>query len=234
MAFVSGSTVSTVTFSSDAGDDGTVVDATGCFGDASCGVSCQEVKVDEKGIKFIKDTDASAMSSVTVRVCVQSIMTAGDNSLYAYTDANSVTATNKVTFGSDLSTGDNDFTITQAFLDEIWGGASHNFECRVVSDIDGSKNKIGEMSIEYTVPLIDITGVTKDDDDNIVDQMPLTLLRRSGGSAPYTWTTIDTLTSDVTTGAYTFSYEDDSSQYRVFGQNTDGTQSDITPEVQGV
>jgi hypothetical protein len=233
MTFVTGSPVSTVTYSSDTGDDGTVVDATGCFGDASCGVSCQEVKVNEKGIKFIKDTDASLMSSVTLRICVQSIMTAGDNDIYAYTDANSVTATASVNLGSNLSVGDNDITITQAFLDEVWGGASHNFECRIASD-GSSKNKIGELSIEYTVPLIDIIGVTKDDDDNIVDEMPLTLLERSGGSAPYTWTTKDTLTSDVTTGAYTFSYEDNSAQYRVLGQNTDGTQSDITPEVQGV
>jgi hypothetical protein len=234
MVFVTGNPVSLVTYTSDTADDGTVTPATACFGDASCAISCQEVKINEKGIKFIKDSDASNMSAVTIRICVQSIMTAGDNDLLAYTDANSVTASNSVSLGSNLSVGDNDFTITQAFLDEIWLGVSHNFELRVTSGSGGSKNKIGEMSIQYTIPLIDITGVTKDDDDNIVDEMPLTLLRRSGGSAPYTWTTLDTLTSDVTTGAYTFSYEDDSSQYRVFGQNTDGTQSDITPEVQGV
>ncbi len=233
MTFVVGTEVQQLLATSDEGDDTGLTDVTSCMSDASCAVSCVEVKQDEKQVKFRKNSDASAMSSVTFRVCVQSIMTAGTNTLYAYTDANSVTATGHVEFPSNLSTGDNDFTVTQALLDEIFGGASADFTIRIISEF-GSKNKIGECSIEYTIPLIDIIGVTKDDDDNIDDLMPLCLFRRQGGSAPYDWTQVDKLTSTVTTGAYQFSYEDDSQQYRVFGQNTDGTESDITPEVQGV
>ncbi len=233
MVFVVGTEVQQVLATDNLDDDTGLTDTTTCMSDASCSTVCTEVKIDEKEIKFRKDTDASAMSAVTLRICVQSIMTAGSNTLYAYTDANSVTATGHVEFPSDLSTGDNDFTVTQALLDEIFGGASADFTIRVVSEF-GSKNKIGEMSIEYTVPLIEIIGVTKDDDDNIDDLMPLVLWRRQGGSAPYDWTQKQKLTSTVTTGAYIFSYEDDSQQYRVFGQNTDGTESDITPEVQGV
>lgn len=233
MVFIVGTEVQLVEATSDEGDDASLSDQTSCMGDASCATSCIEVKEDEKQIKFRKDSDASAMSSVTFRLCVQSIMTSGTNTLYAYTDANSVTTTAHIEFPSDLSTGDNDFTITQAFLDEIFGGASADFTLRVISEF-GSKNKCGECSLEYTIPLVDIIGVTKDDDDNIDDLMPLVLFRRQGGSAPYDWTQVQKLTSTVTTGAYTFSYEDDSQQYRVFGQNTDGTESDITPEVQGV
>lgn len=230
MVFVFGTQMDLVTFSSNSADDGTVTDATSGF--SNCGTSTQEVKIDEKGCKFEKDSAAAAMSSVTFRLCVESIMTAGDNSLYAYTDGNSVTTTANETFGSDLSAGDNDYSIAQAFLDEITVSSGF-FTLRVVS-VDGSKNKIGSMEIEYTIPLIDIDGITKDDDDNLVTSRGVVLFRRTGGSSPYTWTQIDSATSNGTTGAYQFSYEDDGSEYRVFAQNTDGTKSDITPEIQGV
>ena len=231
MVFVSGTLVQNNFSTADDGDDSGLVDATACYSDASCGTSCQEVKVDEKQIKFEKDSAVANMTDLTLRVCVESIMTAGDNSFLAYTDSNSVTNTNKETFGSNLSTGDNDFVCAQAFIDEI---GTTNLSVRFVSDIDGSKNKIGEMSLEYTVPLIDIDGITKDDDDNVVVSRGVVLFRRSGGSSPFTWTQIDSQTSNGTTGAYSFSYEDDGSEYRVFAQNTDGTKSDITPEIQGV
>jgi len=233
MAFVKGIFIQEVLQTSDEGDDTGLSDLTTCFSDSSTAVSCVEVKVDERQIRFEKDTEANVMSAVTMRLGVNSVMTAGTNTFYAYTDNNSVTATGHVEYPGDLSTGNNDLAIHQALLDEIYGGGAGAFTIRVISEF-GSKNKIGETEIEYTAPHINIIGVTKDDDDNIDDLMPLTLLRRSGGSAPYTWTTAQTKTSTVTTGAYDFDYEDDSSQYRILGQNTDGTQSDITPEVQGV
>lgn len=226
MVLVYGTFVQTVALSDNGADDGTLVDATSGFQD--CGTSTQEVKVDEKGIKFEKDSPAANMTSVSLNLCVQSIMTGGNNGIIAYTDANSVTETNTHTTAT-LDVGDNIFSLTQATVDEI---LTTFFTIRVISE--GSKNKMGEMEIEYTVPLIDIDGITKDEQDNIVVSVKLTLMVRSGGSAPYTWTTIDTVTSDGTTGVYQFSYEDGGAEYRVFGQNTDGTESDITPEVQGV
>ena len=230
MVFIVGSLVQSVIITSNTGDDGALGNLTSCMGDASCAVSCYEVKQSTNAVKFEKDSVAVNMTSVTMRVCVQSIMTAGTNTFYAYTDANSVTATNHQEYGGNLSTGDNDLALSAAFVDEI---LTTNFTVRLISEF-GSKNKVGEMSVQYTIPLSDLDGITKDDDDNIVTSRGCVLMRRSGGSSPYTWTQIDSTTSNGTTGAYSFSYEDDGSEYRVFAQNSDGTKSDITPEVQGV
>lgn len=222
-----------VILSSETGSDGTLTDETSCMSDGSLGTSCVEVKA-AQGLRIEWPHTPGAMSSVTIRIGINSTMADGTNRLAPYDTSSTIDNTNGVTTVSLTDSGtpkDVDTSISAAFVSDC---LTTEFTYRQFENGSGAKTKTAEAEVEATIATIALTGVTKDDDDVIDDLMPLTLLRRVGGSAPFTWVTIDTLTSTVTTGAYTFNYEDDGSEYRVFGQNTDGTESDITPEVQGV
>ena len=224
MVFVYGSLMETVAISANDADDGTLVDSTAGFQD--CGSATQEVKIDEKAIKFTKDSVAANMTSVTMNLCVQSIMTSGNNGIIAYTDANSVTETDTTTT-STLDVGDNEEAILQATVDQI---ATTFYTVRQISE--GSKNKMGELEIEYTIPLIDIDITSRDDDDDVVASVGVVLFRRTG-SFPYTYTQVDSATTNGS-GLHTFSYEDDSEFYRIFYlKESSPDEWDMSDEVQG-
>jgi hypothetical protein len=166
-----------------------------------------------------------------IRIGVSSIaMGAGTNRLAPYDTSSTIDNTNGVTTPA-MAVGDNDIAIGASFIADC---LTTLFTFRQFENLSGAATKTSELSIKATISTITLSGITKDDDDVIVPLMPLTLLERSGGAVPFTWTTLQTTTSAATTGAYTFEYEDLGSQMRVFGQNTDGSESDITPEVQGV
>lgn len=221
-----------VILSSETGDDGALTDETSCMSDGSLATSCVEVKA-AQALRIEWPHVPGAMSSGTIRIGVNSTMADGTNRLAPYSDSNSIDNTNGVTTATitDAAAPNNvDTVISASFISDC---GTTVFTYRQFENGSGAKIKTAEAEVEATIATIALTGVTKDDDDVIDDLMPLTLLRRVGGSAPFNWETVDTLTSTVTTGAYTFNYEDDGAEYRVFGQNTSGTESDITPEVQG-
>lgn len=221
-----------VILSSETGSDGTLTDETSCMSDSSLGSSCVEVKAGQ-GLRIEWPHTPGAMSAATIRIGVNSTMSDGTNRLAPYDTTTTIDNGNGVTTVTieDGSTPYNvDTSISAAFISDC---LTSIFIYRQFENGTGAKIKTAEAEVEATIATIALTGVTKDDDDVIDDLMPLSLMRRTGGSAPYTWNTIATLTSTVTTGAYTFNYEDDGAQYRILGQNTDGTESDITPEVQG-
>lgn len=222
-----------VALSTETGSDGSLQDVTSCMSDGSNSTSCVEVKAGQ-GIRSVWPHTPAAMSSTTLRIGVQSTMNDGTVRIAPYDAAGTIDNSNGKTTASitDTSTPKD---VDESLSDTLVGDCLlAQFTFRMFENGSGAKIKTSEHELESTIATIALTGVTKDDDDVIDDLMPLVLWRRTGGSAPYDWLQIDKLTSTVTTGAYTFNYEDDSSQYRVMGQNTSGTESDITPEVQGV
>lgn len=219
-----------VLLSTETGPDGTLTDKTACLTDDTNATSCVEVKAGQ-GIRAVWPHAPGAMSSSTLRIGVNAIMQSGPLRIAPYDTTTTIDNTNGKTTQSIGGGGDFDESLSNALIGDC---LLAEFTFRLFENGEGSKIKTAELDIESTILTIAITGVTKDDDDVIDDLMPLVLWRRTGGSAPYDWIQVDKLTSAVTTGAYTFNYEDDGSQYRVMGQNTDGTESDITPEVQGV
>ncbi len=225
MVYVFGTLMETLLATDNANDDTSLADATAGF--QSCGTATQEVKVDEKQWKFTKDSVAANMTSVTMNLCVQSVMTSGVNHIIAYTDSNSVTETDRTTT-STLSAGDNFEAIDQATVDLI---GTTNYSVRCTSE--GSKNKFGSLEIQYTIPLIDIDLTSRDDDDDIVGSVGVVLFRRSG-SFPYTYTQIDSATTHASLGTHTFSYEDDGAFYRIFYlKESSPDEWDMSDEVQG-
>lgn len=233
MVFEVTSQADEVILSTETGSDGALTDITSCMSDASLGTSCVEVKAGQ-GARIEWPHTPGAMTSVTIRIGINSTMADGTNRLAPYDTTTTIDDTNGITTISLTDTGtpkNVDTTITAAFVDDCLTAI---FIYRQFENGSGAKTKTAEAEVEATIATIALTGVTKDDDDVIDDLMPLVLWRRTGASAPFDWVQIDKLTSTVTTGAYTFNYEDDGSQYRVMGQNTSGTESDITPEVQGV
>lgn len=219
-----------VILATETGDDGTLTDVTTCMSDASLGTSCVEVKAGQ-GLRIEWPHNPGAMSSVTIRIGLNSTMQDGTNRLAPYSDSNSIDDGNGHTTVSltDAGTPKNvDESIAQAFIDDC---LLSTFTYRQFENGSGAKSKTAEAEVEATIATIALSGVTKDDDDVVVVSVGCTLVRMTG-SIPKTMTTVDTLTSNGSDGTYTFNYEDDSAQYRVFGEK--GSESDITPEVQGV
>jgi hypothetical protein len=221
-----------VVLATETGSDGTLTDFTACLTDGDNAVTCTTV-IAGLGIKAVWPHAPTHISNMVIRLGVSNIPMGGNgtNRIAPYDSATTIDNTNGVTSPGNMSEGDNDIVIPQSLIDDC---PLTFFTFRQFEDGDGGTTEMGEISIAATIETLSISGITKDDDDVIVDLMPLTLLERSGGSAPYTWTTLQTTTSAATTGAYTFEYEDFGSQMRVFGQNISGTESDITPEVLGV
>lgn len=197
-------------------DDGTLVDKTTCLTDDSSATSCVEVKAGVS-IRFESNHVPAAMSAVTVRIGVESIMAAGTLTFSAYTDFNTITTTAQVTTVSITGGGDVDTVITQALLDEI---GTSIFTLRLREAASGAKIKTGELDIEFTVATIALSGVTKDKDGAALGSCAVALFRRTG-TFPYSYEFVEALTSNVTTGAYTFNYEDDGANYMVYSMKED-------------
>jgi len=223
-----------VILATETGQDGAKTGKTTCLTDDTSATSCVEVKSGQ-GIRAEWPHVPGAMSSVTLRIGVNSIMNAGTLRVAPYSDFDSINNTNgKTTASIDCAgtpascPGDVDESLAQALIDDC---LTVIFTFRLFENGSGAKIKVGELDVEATITTITLSGVTKDDDDVIVGSVGCTTVRMTG-SFPKLATTIDRQASNATTGAYSVSYEDDGEQYRVIGEK--GAESDITPEVQGV
>jgi len=226
-----------VTLATETGDDGTLLDKTACLSDASLSTSCVEVKAGQ-GIRAEWPHNPGAMSSVTLRIGIESLMAAGTARIAPYSDSNSIDDTNgKTTANIDCDgvpvacPGSVDESLAQALIDDCLTSV---FTFRMFENGSSAKIKTSELSIEATIATIDLIAESRDDDDNLVVSTGVVLFRRTG-SFPYTYTQVDSATTNGTTGLHTFSYEDDSEFYRIFYmKELTPDQWDMSDEVKGV
>jgi len=216
----------------DGGSDGTLADVTGCMTDDNEGTSCLEIKA-AQGCKVESDHVPAAMSGVTLRLINESVMEGGALRVDPYDTTSEILGTNGLDTPSIDGGETNDITISEAMLDDM---ATDKFRVRVWDGAaaTGSKIKMAEIDIEFTVATIDLIAESRDDDDNLVVSCGANLFRRTG-TFPYTYTQVDSATTHATLGTHTFSYEDDSAFYRIFYlKELSPDQWDMSDEVQGV
>ena len=73
--------------------------------------------------------------------------------IQAYTDSNSVTATAKIIISAPISTGENIFTYTQAFIDELGDVGSGNFAIRFQPQAQEAGDvNVAECEIDISPP----------------------------------------------------------------------------------
>jgi len=211
------------------GNDSLGTNVVACMSDESDAVSCLEVKVGQ-GMKCESNHAVGAMSSVTLRLISESIMEDGFMRVSPYDTGNTIDDTNGVDTPDFTGGQTEDITISQAMLDDM---DQSIFALRVWDDGDAAKIKMGEVEIEATIATIALIAESRDDDDNLVVSCGANLLRRTG-SFPYTYTQIDSATTDGTLGTHTFDYEDDGAFYRIFYlKELTPDQWDMSDEVQG-
>lgn len=174
MAFIPFDNVNQVQTATIEGDDGTRFDFSACMSDNDIGVSCFEVKDDAPAISVRCLMKSVGLSSVdktsgnTLRIGVNSSMTDGDLIIYAYTDSNSVTATEKINTVEITGAGDIDVTLSEAFLDELIAFDGQDWAIRITSD-GTAKIRVAEMSIELNDITFAVTAVAKDNDGVVIN-----------------------------------------------------------------
>lgn len=205
-----------VTLATETGDDGTLTDKTPCLTDDSNGTSCVEIKAGQ-AIRAEWPHVPAAMTSVTLRIGVNSIMNAGTLRIAPYSDGNSIDNTNGKTTVSITGGGDYDEALAQALIDDC---LTSIFTFRLFENGSGAKIKTAELDVEATIATIALSGITKDKDGVALGSCGVALFRRVG-TFPYTYEFVDKLTSNSSTGAYTFNYEDDGATYMVYAVKDD-------------
>lgn len=206
-----------VILATETGDDGTLTDKTGCLSDGSSASSCVEVKAGQ-GIRAEWPHVPAAMSSATIRIGVQSVMADGTNRLAPYSDFNSILDTNGVTTSNITGGGDVDTVISASFISDC---GTTQFTFREFENGSGAKTKVGELNVQATIATIDLVGVTKDKDGVALGSCKCALFDVTSEGPPEVYSYVDSLTSNVTTGAYTFSYEDNSRNMMVYSEKDD-------------
>jgi len=218
MAFEVVSKGEQVTLATETGDDGAHMDVTGCLSDGSSAVSCVEVKATQ-GIRAEWPHSPSVMSSATIRTGVESAMTSGTLRAAPYSDFNTINNTNGATTVSISAGGDVDTAISAAFIADSLAGL---FTFRLFENGSGAKIKVGELSVEATIATAVVSGVTKDFEGNVLVSCGVHLFKKISGAGPdYVFEFVDSQVSDGTTGAYSFTVDDDGSEYMVYAIKND-------------
>ena len=181
-------------------------DVTTCMTNATTGEDCDEWKEGILNGRIEIDIPPSAVTALKVRFYFNSVMTAGDNALLPYTDANSVSITNEVI--KDYTTPGQwiEHVVDASFLAEL-GDLGNKFAVRLASGELGTsgsaKSKLGEVEIDITFTQPVLTGITKDKDGVALGSCECAIFQRTEAS-PNTYEWIASTTSHVTTGAYSF------------------------------
>lgn len=150
MAFVSIDQGDQVTLATETGDDGTLADKTACLTDDSSATSCIEIKAGVGCRVEINIAPASIdqTGDQTIRIGVESIMTAGTLRIAPYSDANTIVNTNGVTTTSISAGGDVDTVVSDAFLDDL-GDLGGKCAIRIFENASGGKIKTGEVDHDF-------------------------------------------------------------------------------------
>ncbi len=217
--------VETWSAASEYADDGSLdIDVTTCMTNGTDAESCDEWKEGTLNAKVIIDADPASVISLSVRFYFNDSMAAGDNDLVPYTDANSVSSTNKVT-QDYTTTGQWIAHVTDAaFVAELGDVGSGRCAVRLASP-GGAKSKLGEVEIDIVIQTYELAGITKDVDDTVLISCEYNIYKRTG-LAPETWSLVVSGTSHGTTGV--FAEEVARGSYRII------TVKDVTPQVQHI
>ena len=189
------------TCASEYADDGSLdVDITSCMTNGTNGEDCDELKEGTINCKVFIEYAPASILTLSVRFYFNSVMTAGDNDLVPYTDANSVSSTNKVT--GDYTTPGQwiEHDCSAAFIAEL--GELGGGQCAVrLASPAGAKSKIGEVNIDITLYTFTLEGITRDAAGDALVSCEYNVFARSG-MAPETWALAESGTSNGSTGAY--------------------------------
>jgi hypothetical protein len=193
-----GSVITYVVTSYAADDGATEATITSCMTNGTTGEDCDELKSGVNRMKVEINVPPASITALKIRVYLNSIMSAGDNELMPYTDANSVSATNEVN-GDYTSAGVwVEHVCSAAFIAEL---ADISGKCYVgLSAKDGTaKSKVGEVEADVTQTLHTMAGVTYDVDGTALGSCQYNVQRRNS-LAPEVWSVEETGTSNASTG----------------------------------
>lgn len=176
------------------------VDVTSCMTNGTTGEDCDEWKEGTLNCRVEIGYGPASILTLSVRFYMNSFMTAGDNELLPYTDANSVSSTNAVnlTYGTAGQWYEHD--CSAAFIAEL-GDLGGYCAVRLASP-DISKPKLGEVQIDITIYTLTLAGITQDYDKSALVSCEYSVFVRNG-MAPETWVLSTSGTSNGSTGAYT-------------------------------
>ena len=204
-------------------DDGSLdADVSACMLNGTNGEDCDEWKEGTLNGKVILDLDPASIISLSVRFYFNSVMTAGDNDLVPYTDANSVSSTNAITKDYTTPGAWVEHVCTGAFIAELGDIGGGQCAVRLCSP-GGAKTKVGEVNIDYTIYTLTLAGITRDAAGDALVSCEYQIFKRTG-LAPETWSLVESGISNGSTGAYT--HERGRATYRVVSLK------DVEPQVQ--
>ena len=134
-------------------DASETADWTTCGTDDTTNVSCVRIQVGafERARMEFSDFDGVANND-TIQVYVKMVRGGTTYALLAYTDANSVTATDKITGSWPADNSNFTITLTTAFIAQLGDLGSNTWAVRLTEDADGS------MDVEFNEVDADITS----------------------------------------------------------------------------
>lgn len=189
------------------------VDNTVCLTNGTVSEDCDETKSGEEGQRIVIAIPPATVTAIKIRVYLNSIMSTGNNSILAYTDANSVTLTGE---------NEQDYSSAGQWVEHILsstliaqlGDLGDSFALRFGTN-SGAKSKIGEIEVDVTWDQPQLSGITKDKDGSVLVSCEVALFKVIDEGPPETYEYKESQISDPSTGAYSFGvYE--GSNYMVY------------------
>jgi hypothetical protein len=211
-------------------DDGTPdVVITDCMTNGVLTTSCDELKEGTINLKVTVGVAPSLVNSLSIRIYCEEAMTPGNNSIYPYTDANSVSPTNAVSEAYD-SEGWVEHVLSGALLAELYDD-SGSFSLRLAAD-GGAKSKVSEVEIDMDWDGPEINGISRDKDGVVLGSCECFLLKVTSGTV---WEVADQVTSHSSTGVYQFIVPSEVQDFVIAFYKADSPDvMDITEIVNGV
>ena len=178
------------------------IDVTGCMINGTESEDCDEWKEGTINCKVELDVPPVCISSLKVRFYFNSVMSAGDNALLPYIDANSVSPINQVVM---------DYTIPGQWIEHICSAefiaqlADIGGKCYVRLSASGgvAKSKIGEVQADVGWVTTEVAGVTRDNAGDPLGSIVVQAYKvESVDPLVIVGSPFDSDTSDTVTGAY--------------------------------
>jgi len=161
-------TVEAWTAASYAADDGSLdFDNTTCMLNGTNAESCDEIKEGIINLRVEITHAPASILTLSIRFYLNDIMTAGDNAVLPYTDANSVSTTNEDVESYSSSGQWISHVLSAALIAELF---DDNGSCyvRLSSSDATAKSKIGEVNIDIAIQTYELAGITRDVDEAVL------------------------------------------------------------------
>ncbi len=199
--------------------DGASTDITACMTDENLGTNCgSEIRAINNALRLEVMKDPATLTSLTMRLEVSGVMTAGDYAMLAYDSATGVTTTDKIVL-TVSATGTFDFVATAGFISQLFDQGGGSFAIRIVPDLNGGgRISKSEGDTEAVGPLVTISGVTRDKDGAPLASGKVALFKVLSEGPPETYVFMGSTTSDGS-GVYSFTVEGTGSdKFMVYAQ----------------